>query len=52
MIGTPGANLAAKVGFVFLAFDGFALVASWLIVPELNGRSLEEVDELYDVSGT
>lgn len=50
LLGTPGANLSARVGFVFLGFCAFTFIASYLLVPELTGRTLEEVDELYDVS--
>lgn len=47
-IGTPGANLKAKVGFFFMGICIACGVLSFFFVPELTGRSLEEVDELFD----
>jgi hypothetical protein len=49
LIGSPGANLSARVGFVFMAFCIITFIGSYLLVPEVTNRSLEEVDELYDV---
>ena len=48
LLGTPGANLSAKVGFVFMAWCGATWILTYLLVPEITGRSLEEVDELFD----
>lgn len=50
LIGSPGANLSAKVGFVFMAYCIITFIGSYFLVPEVTNRSLEEVDELYDVS--
>ena len=47
--GTPGAALGAKVGYIF---GGCATICTFFcafFVPELKGRSLEEVDELFEV---
>ena len=48
----PYGNLGPKVGFVFggCALAGFFFCV--FFVPELKGRSLEEVDELFEVSHT
>ena len=48
LIGTPGANLGAKTGFFFMGVCGAALIFVVFFLPELTGRSLEEVDELFD----
>lgn len=50
LIGKPGANLAAKVGFIFMGICIAGFLFSLAFVPELAGRSLEEVDELFGVS--
>ena len=47
---TPGAGLGARVGFVFMGAAVLALIYFMLFLPELKGRSLEEVDELFEVS--
>lgn len=49
LLGKPGVNLAAKVGFVFMGICIAGFLFCFFLVPELAGRSLEEVDELYDV---
>lgn len=50
LLGKPGANLAAKVGFVFMGICVAGFLFCFFFVPELSGRSLEEVDELFEVS--
>ncbi|KAJ5263518.1 general substrate transporter [Penicillium angulare] len=47
LLGTPGANLKAGVGWVLGGNSGLALLFAILFVPELKGRSLDEVDELF-----
>ncbi|KAK5127556.1 hypothetical protein LTR85_006896 [Meristemomyces frigidus] len=42
----PG-NLGSKVGFVYGSFSVIAFVWVYFMVPELSGRSLEELDELF-----
>ena len=45
----PGyANLSSKVGFIFGGFTTIFLVWAIFFLPELKGRSLEEVDELFN----
>ena len=47
---TPsGVNLGAKVGWILGGISSFMLFYSIFFVPELMGRSLEEVDELFEV---
>jgi MFS transporter, SP family, sugar:H+ symporter len=42
----PG-NLGARVGMVYGSVSIIAMAFVWLVVPEMKGRSLEEIDELY-----
>lgn len=42
----PG-NLGSKVGMIYGGVSILALVFVFLIVPEMKGRSLEELDELF-----
>ena len=48
LIGTPGANLGPKVGYFFMGVCLAGLIYIVFFVPEITGRSLEEVDELFD----
>lgn len=48
LLGKPGANLGANVGWIFGGDAVFGLIFSIFFVPELKGRSLEEVDELFE----
>lgn len=40
-------NLQGKVGFVYGSFSIAAMIWVLLFLPELKGRSLEELDELF-----
>ncbi|KAL4963270.1 sugar porter family MFS transporter [Aspergillus stella-maris] len=42
------ANLQGKIGFIYGSFSVVAFVWAFFMVPELKGRSLEEVDELFE----
>ncbi|KIX05525.1 uncharacterized protein Z518_06397 [Rhinocladiella mackenziei CBS 650.93] len=42
------ANLGAKVGFIYGTFGVLAIVWAFFHLPELTGRSLEEVDEMFE----
>lgn len=42
----PG-NLGAKVGLVYGSMSVIAIAFVYLFVPEMKGRSLEELDEMY-----
>ncbi|KAJ5100417.1 hypothetical protein N7456_006469 [Penicillium angulare] len=50
LLGTPGANLKAGVGWVLGGNSGLALLFAIFFVPELKGRSLDEVDELFEAN--
>ena len=45
----PHVQLGAKVGYIFMSMAAISFFFFALCVPELKGRSLEEVDELYEV---
>ncbi|CAI7595769.1 unnamed protein product [Penicillium glandicola] len=47
LLSTPGANLGAKLGYVWAAFAGVGAIWAWLCMPELKCRSLEDIDELF-----
>ena len=47
LLGSPGANLGPKVAWIFAGTSGLSFIYVTLFVPELKGRSLEEVDELF-----
>ncbi|CAO2654658.1 Nn.00g113910.m01.CDS01 [Neocucurbitaria sp. VM-36] len=42
------ANLKAKTGFVFAGTSLLAGVITWLVVPEMKGRSVMEIDRLFE----
>lgn len=46
----PTIQLGPRVGFVFMGLAALAFFWFILSLPELKGRSLEEVDELFEVS--
>lgn len=45
--GGVGVNLGAKVGWIFGGISFLSFIFVTLFIPELSGRSLEEVDELF-----
>lgn len=47
LLSTPGANLGAKLGYVWAGFAGLGAIWAWFCMPELKGRSLEDMDELF-----
>ncbi|WVQ98401.1 hypothetical protein IAU59_005524 [Kwoniella sp. CBS 9459] len=49
LLQTPGANLGPKVGYLIGGNSFFALIFSLFYVPELAGRSLEEMDERFEM---
>jgi SP family sugar:H+ symporter-like MFS transporter len=49
LLNKPGAGLGAKVGYIFAAISICAFFFTVFFVPELKGRSLEEVDELFEL---
>lgn len=46
----PHVQLGAKVGYVFMGLAAASFFFFIFFTPELKGRALEEVDELYEVS--
>jgi hypothetical protein len=40
-------NLRAKTGFVMAGFAAVGMVATWLAVPEMKGRSPMEIDRMF-----
>ncbi|KAL3463482.1 hypothetical protein BJX64DRAFT_287231 [Aspergillus heterothallicus] len=44
------AGLEGRIGFIWGGFSVLAFVWAFLVVPELKGRSLEELDELFENS--
>lgn len=45
----PSIQLGARVGYVFMGLAALSLIFFIFFMPELRGRSLEEVDELFEV---
>lgn len=48
LLNSPYANLGGKVGFIYGSLSVLFLALTWFLVPEMKGRSLEEIDELYN----
>ncbi|KAL4809091.1 general substrate transporter [Aspergillus unguis] len=42
------AGLEGKIGFIYGGFSVLAFVWAFFVLPELKGRSLEELDELFE----
>ncbi|KAL2883354.1 hypothetical protein SGCOL_001034 [Colletotrichum sp. CLE4] len=49
LLNAPYANLGSKVGLIFGTVSILSLVFVYLCVPECKGRTLEEVDMLFDL---
>ncbi|KAH8884099.1 general substrate transporter [Thozetella sp. PMI_491] len=47
LMNAPYANLGPKVGFIYGSCALIMAVVAFFLVPELKGRTLEEVDELF-----
>lgn len=47
LLDTPGANLQSKVGFIYGSICFVAMAWGYFFLPELKGRSLEELEELF-----
>ena len=41
-------DINAHIGYIFAAISGIGFLYAILLQPELRGRSLEEVEELFD----
>ena len=48
LLNPPYAALGARVGFIYGSMSAISVVAAWLLIPEMKGRSLEEVDEMFE----
>ncbi|KAL3474115.1 maltose permease [Aspergillus californicus] len=47
MVNPDEANMKGKVGFVFGGCAAVATLASWVYVPELKGRTFDEIDGMF-----
>lgn len=47
MVNPDEANLKGKVGFIFGGLAAIATFGSWLYVPELKGKTFDEIDRLF-----
>ncbi|EEU39959.1 uncharacterized protein NECHADRAFT_93134 [Fusarium vanettenii 77-13-4] len=43
----PYANLQSKVGFIYGSFAVLAVLFTYFCIPELQGRTLEEIEQLF-----
>ncbi|OBT77674.1 hypothetical protein VF21_03693 [Pseudogymnoascus sp. 05NY08] len=50
LLSAPYANLGAKLGYVWGGFAALGAVWVWFCMPELKGRNLEEIDQLFDAN--
>jgi hypothetical protein len=48
IMNAPYGNIGGRIGFVWAGMAVLALIFAIFWVPELRGRSLEEVDELFE----
>ena len=44
---TDAGNLKAKTGFIFAGLCVISAAVSWLYVPEMKGRSVDEIDHMF-----
>ncbi|KAF5510567.1 High-affinity glucose transporter ght2 [Colletotrichum siamense] len=49
LLNAPYANLGSKVGLIFGSIGFLSLVFVYLCVPECKGRTLEEIDTLFEM---
>ncbi|KAL0940279.1 vegetative cell wall protein gp1 [Colletotrichum truncatum] len=49
LLNAPYANLGSKVGLIFGSIASLSLVFVYLCVPECKGRTLEEIDMLFEM---
>ncbi|KAF4214442.1 hypothetical protein CNMCM5878_009252 [Aspergillus fumigatiaffinis] len=47
MVNPDEANMKGKVGFVFGGCAAVATIVSWVYIPELKGRTFEEIDIMF-----
>lgn len=48
LLNAPYAALGARVGYIYGSLCVVAVVVTWFCIPEMKGRTLEEVDELFE----
>lgn len=48
LLNAPYADLGGKVGFIFGALAICSFFFAYFCVPEMKGRSLEEINEMFD----
>jgi len=48
LLSPPYANLGAKLGYIWGAFAALGVVWVFFFMPELKGRNLEEIDQLFE----
>jgi hypothetical protein len=48
LLNAPYAALGAKVGFIYGAINVVMVVVAFFGIPEMKGRSLEEIDVLFE----
>ncbi|KFX96367.1 hypothetical protein V490_03371 [Pseudogymnoascus sp. VKM F-3557] len=47
LLNAPYAALGAKVGFIYGSFAVVAVIIAYFMIPEMKGRTLEEIDQLF-----
>lgn len=47
LLNAPYAALGAKVGFIYGSFAMVAVIVAYFMIPEMKGRTLEEIDQLF-----
>jgi hypothetical protein len=47
LLNAPYANLHSKVGFIFGSMAVLSLAFAYFCVPEMKGRSLEEINQMF-----
>lgn len=48
LLSPPYANLGPKLGYIWGAFAALGAVWVWFFMPELKGRNLEEMDQMFE----
>ncbi|KAI5477374.1 hypothetical protein MNV49_006440 [Pseudohyphozyma bogoriensis] len=48
LLSAPYANLGARLGYVWGGFSFLVAVWAFFLMPELKGRTLEEIDEIFE----
>ncbi len=47
LLNAPYANLGGKIGFIYGSINVVMVIVAFFYIPELKGRTLEEVDQLF-----